>query len=352
MHWSVLDVFPVALLVLFLIGTKPVHPFREYNDCYLSRETGLALRGVFALSVILHHLSQNVRHIGLFGRFYNSGPLVVTAFFFLSGYGLMHSYMTQPAYRQHFLRRRLPKILLPFVLLTTVFVGFSALNGSPYSPKSLILDFIYGIQILPYSWYILCIAAFYVLFCLLMHLCKNKYTLVIAGMFAGCVVYIAFCIYMRYGSFWYRTILVLLLGMIWALYEAKILPVMHRFYWIISPLTWLLFAALLSVLLRQTAIKNPWISLLYNFALTSSFMISILTVTMKFRVGNPVLTFLGNNSLEIYLVQGFFTGLRSNLIYIQNDFLWVLLCFFGSITIGSAVHTLNTVLFKKTVFNK
>ena len=78
------------------------------------------------------------------------------------------------------------------------------------------------------------------------------------------------------------------------------------------------------------------------------FVLSVLTFTMKFEIGNPVLDFLGKCSLEIYLVQGLFIqGLRSNTVYIQNEALWCLLVIVGSIALGAVLNYLLGIPLKK-----
>lgn len=66
---------------------------------------------------------------------------------------------------------------------------------------------------------------------------------------------------------------------------------------------------------------------------------------MKFTIGNPILSFLGTNSLEMYLVQGLFIrGLRSSIVYIENDALWALITIVGSVVLGFVLHYFSKLL--------
>lgn len=349
MRWNLVDLLPLALAALCLVGAKPVKPLRAFNDGYLSAQTGTHLRGLFAVIVVLHHLSLKAPVGVLFPWLQHVGYLAVSVFFFLSGYGLMKSYRTRDGYQTRFLRRRVPKILVPYLLLTAVYWGFHALNGNVYSPKALILTTLNGKPIVSYSWYIVCILLFYVVFWLLMRLCRRKYIWILFGACVWYALYMAFCMRMNYGSWWYRTAPILIVGMIWAMYEDDLLPVLRKVYPVCAPLCGIVFLALFYVYARFASdISRQIVSSLLVLAMTVSFLLCVCAVTLKCRIGNPVLRLLGQCSLEIYLVQGLFIdGLRSHFIYIRNDFLWALSALLGTVALGFALHWLNTKLFPK-----
>ena len=350
MKFSVVDVFAPALIALLFWRAKPVKPFCGlFYDGYISRETGKALRGFFALVIILHHLAFAFSAGILTGWLQIAGIPSVSVFFFLSGYGLMMSYRKNPAYKDRFLMQRIPKVLVPYLVVTALFWLFDAINGDRYSAKALILASLNGKPVVHYSWYIICILLFYVFFWVLMCLCKKRYFMMVLGACCWYAAYMVFCIKMNYETYWYRTALFLIVGMIWALYEDKLSGCLKRYYRILAPVSWITFLTLLICFQRLTAsLDSAVVRGIIVFFYAASFLLTVLTVTLKFRLGNPVLTFLGENSLEIYLVQGLFiAGLRSGLLYIRNDFLWALLCMIGSVVLGSLLHVVTKKLFRK-----
>ena len=62
---------------------------------------------------------------------------------------------------------------------------------------------------------------------------------------------------------------------------------------------------------------------------------------MKFSIGNPILDFWGKISFELYGLQGLFIRLlRSEVCYIENDFLWCAAVIAASMAGGWMLHCL------------
>lgn len=82
--------------------------------CFDVRRTN-SLRGVLAILIILHHLSSKIDILFL-KWFHDFGAPIVSMFFFVSGYGLIKSYLKKgTAYIDGFLAKRLGKILPPCI---------------------------------------------------------------------------------------------------------------------------------------------------------------------------------------------------------------------------------------------
>ena len=156
-----LDFFPVLLGVLLVGGGTFSHfPNRDY----LSVETGKIWRGFFAIVIVLHHLALQGGNGYIWPLFAHTGWLAVAVFFFFSGYGLQKKYLTDQTYSCYFLRNRLPTILVPFLLATLFYVGLSLMGGAQYSISKVLLSFVNGRPLLPYSWHIINIVVFYCFF--------------------------------------------------------------------------------------------------------------------------------------------------------------------------------------------
>ncbi|MBO5117349.1 MAG: hypothetical protein J6C25_07590 [Treponema sp.] len=87
--WSVYGLF----ILLILFGGKFAFGRGKFNDNFLSLEATKCLRGLAAIGVILHHVSQEsafqkVRELSIF---VNAGFYFVAIFFFCSGFGLIKS---------------------------------------------------------------------------------------------------------------------------------------------------------------------------------------------------------------------------------------------------------------------
>lgn len=321
---EIIDLLPIVLLFLLLPKAKAVRPLSGFNEDYLSLDTGKALRGFFALVVVFHHLAQKTETGLLFHRFTHAGYLCVAVFFFLSGYGLQRSHMNSPRYREGFLCRRLSSILVPYLAATALCWLADAARGRRYPVTDIFAAILAGEPIVPFSWYILCILGFYLAFWLMMRLCGRQYGRMLL---LGCLwqlLYTTFCIRMRYGFWWYSASHLLIVGMFWAVWEDRILPILKRFYPVLFPAAAACF--LVSFLCAET-VPSHFLpgenSLLFTGLAAALFPLCVLCFTLKFQIGNRLLNHLGDLSLEIYLLQGaVIMLLEQNAALRQREFIW------------------------------
>ena len=163
-------------------------------------------------------------------------------------------------------------------------------------------------------------------------------------MISGGILYCIFTILIfrkfSLGIWWYNATHLLAVGMIWAVYEDKILKFLKKFYYIVTPFILFTFIVLFD--------KNYDILNMFNFEsaplilaiiLTCLFTLSFLLISLKINFGNRVLDFLGDMSLEIYMTHGLFTRvLRSKFLYIENDSFWAVSVLFGTIILSFVLH--------------
>lgn len=95
-----------------------IHTTDKFNKFDVANT--LPIRGILALLIICDHIGFEFfdTPMSLFVLF---GPLVVSLFFFFSGYGLMTSYMRKgPDYLKGFFVKRFGKLVPQFVLLSII----------------------------------------------------------------------------------------------------------------------------------------------------------------------------------------------------------------------------------------
>lgn len=306
MAW--IDILGVLLLLTAVLSMRPVRGSQRFHEAYLSRETGKNLRGLFALVVLFHHLAQRVNAGSLFLGFRLMGFVSVAVYFFLSGYGLQISHMNSPQYRKTFLRKRLWKLLLPYALVTFLYWLENLRCGVVYSLVDVFGQILKGDPIAMFSWYIVCIALFYLAYWLLMHLCKENYKWMVAGACLWTVGYVALCIHLGFGQWWYNTPHLLVAGMLWAIYEKKILLFLKNHY--------ALCVAILVAGLPLAAIGGRVPEMLTALC----FALLVVVLSGKLRLQSAIFEFFGEISLELYLLHGLWIGiLRAP---IGDDSLW------------------------------
>lgn len=337
MKISIIDAFPLILALITVIGIKPVTPFSSISENYFSIQTGKCLRGIFAISVMFHHLAQVTKDGLLFNGFSHIGYLCVGMFFFASGFGLQKSYMKKSEnYRKGFLIKRLPAIILPYAAIAAVYLIVMSIFSKPKSVQKLFSDVLEASN----SWYIICILLFYIAFYILMLICKKNYKAMIIGALIWFAAYVAVCKLLNVGNWWYNATVLLVFGMFWALYETKILKIIQRFYYVLFIAS--VVMTVITTIGRYKAdkiIPFPEIKVISTSLSAVFFVICILLLTAKFNFGNRVLSFLGEISLEIYLVHGIFIlTLRGSYYSIESDPLFVFISVFGSVALASIVH--------------
>ena len=111
-----ISIFVYAVLFIsFLIGIQ-VAPCGEFKKNSLSLDAMTSLKGVMAIFVLLHHISQKQAFLqtNTISFFREIGILFVGVFFFTSGYGLHRSFSTKPDYLKGFLKRRVLPIVCSY----------------------------------------------------------------------------------------------------------------------------------------------------------------------------------------------------------------------------------------------
>ena len=194
-----IDILPILLLFLCIFGAKITRPLSSINsNGYLSLSTSKSYRGLFAIVVIFHHLALRTTTGVLFQPFASMGSLAVAFFFFLSGYGLQKSYIIKSeSYKKDFLLKRIPTVLIPYIIITAIYWLTHLFLGHFYSIKDIIHGLIVGYPIAENSWFIVNILIFYVVFWLLMLICKKHYFIMILGGIIWYILYFFFCLKMN-----------------------------------------------------------------------------------------------------------------------------------------------------------
>lgn len=204
----------LLLISLVIVGCKVSERGQLYDD-YLSLAQNKSIQGLFAVLIMVHHISQKLSEPGTvpdkyvkhgLDPFMYIGYLLVAYYFFSSGYGLYKSYKNKENYLTGFLSKHLPPVIIMLAVSSYFFmyVGLGHGMNSRYdSPMTLFGPWTNN----PYSWYIYAIIICYVLF---YNCFKRAHTerAAITAIIIGLAAYILFCNYWLYGDWWYNTVLV------------------------------------------------------------------------------------------------------------------------------------------------
>jgi len=311
------NIFYLLFAALIIWGMKFMKP-GQWNDEVMSYDHTKAFLGFCSVGIILHHCAEATSAAwlppfkiapGLEG-FVCVGYLFVASFFFCSGYGMYRASRKEDFARRFFPKRIVP-ILIPTVVTWLVFVILRAIRKMPFKGDPM--------QWHPHIWFIPVLLILYVAFLIGFGLIKKDLVGIII-VFAA-TIGLNFLLYKRnFGTWWFNTNHLFVLGIIVSKYEKSLMKVFKKFY-----VLFLIISLALTV--AGFAVGNYWyqvcellhykydyeksVYLCYLAQVVSAFSFAwlILLIGMKIRIGNPALKFLGKMTLDLYMIQAIFVYL-------------------------------------------
>ena len=359
-----------ALAFLLFFGAK-ICKNGMWNEGNMSLEHTKNYLGFCAIIIVFHHCAQatcaswlNPRYIrhGL-DIFVTAGYPMVAMFFFCSGFGLYKSAKAKPDFFKRFIPVRIIPILIPSGLTMLVYILFRYIRKIPFN-----IDPPFEVNSHntwhPYIWYVPCIILLYLLFYVGFGLFKKDWAGILT-VALGIIGYIIFCIRFHYGTWWFNTPHMFLVGILVAKYEKGFFESCKKMYVprligtiLIIPILWFLGdnAGGLYLMLSHHpytfvyGYRADLVAAIFQFLYTLAFMSLYYLLSMKIKIGNPVLSFLGKFTLELYLIHGIFIHMFGYYMinegvkpvyYIKNVTLFVLVILALSIPISYAVSLLD-----------
>lgn len=324
------------LFVLLMLQKKDKESIGEFNINATRK-----LKGWMILFVLVGHtcnfvLDKNVSCIT--ANLSMWGNIAVCTFFFISGYGLMHSYDDKKEeYLKGFIKKRFSRILIPLILATIIFLPINYIVLQQ-TTSLIIYNYLAGIPALRFSWFCHSICVFYFAFWLIAKFAKNRSIIVLMVYF--CIVYAVCLNLIGWKEHWYASSLSIPLGMFVSHNEIIIKDFIKNHRLLTGTLLLILY--LMTIVSGIIGISYYAISiciplLLYTVTILSS-NISYFSVLM--RPINHAMDYFGKISYELYLCHGAFITLSS--IYVER-FQYPAIC----IIILAVVLFPVTIVFKK-----
>ncbi len=299
------------IVVLFICSIRfkksPVNGVL-YNEGYSISNTN-SIKGLLSLFIVLSHLAGKTDYaLPLFG-FSAMGAIGVGCFFFLSGYSLVVSAKNKKSYFKGFLYNRYKKILVPYIIMVFLYVILICfLCKTPL--EDIINSFICGYPI-SNSWYVFACLYCYFLFWIFFRksdMTTSKYKPVLLVL-AGIVFYIIVTAFiLKWGGWWYKTIICFPLGLAFALYQDAIKRILNKYYplfliiFVLFAIFSYCFPAIYNKFLGFLTTVDKWLINEILLGLSFSLLLSLLLYKIHFT--NRITTFIGNISYEIYLYHG------------------------------------------------
>ncbi len=294
-------VFVIALAAICLYKIK----FSSFHGDYMSIPATNSIKGIFAVIILFSHLRS---YISLTPNFGNRifviflkilGQLMVTMFFFYSGFGIIESFKKKENYHKGFLKKRVLKTLVHFDIAVLLFLTVGLLIGKTYPWQNYAFCWIGWESIGNSNWFIFVILALYVITFLSMNFANIKGQRSVKVLIASVSV-LSFVLwvplFLLKGSIWCNTLLCYPLGMMFSLVKPKLDDIVNRkkySYYVITGLLAVLFAGL--YLVKANVVVYSIVACL--------FVLFVTMITVKVKIDNKILRWLGKYSFSIYILQ-------------------------------------------------
>ena len=346
----------LLLGALLFLGSSPVGK-GQWNEEYTSLKQTKMLQGFTALLIAFHHMSQKTcapwkpqRYMvhGL-DPFIPMGYMLVGFFLFCNGLGLYKSLKSKPNYLHGFVRRRIVPLIIAYYLSEIIYLALRLIMGQQMTTTE-ILWYLSGLHMANANgWYLIVIPFFCLVFWAAFRFCKREGTaILLVFLFTLAYTVLGASIdhqndwWMR-GEWWYNSILLFPLGLLFAKFEAKVTAFFRKGYWL-----WLVVSiAAVFLLFRASQFLNNGVwgyygsgpmkvphrlmSAAFEWLVSLAYVWTCFLIMMKVRFGNPILKGLSLITLEFYLMHGMFVELfgfnflelTPSLVYIRNVPLYV-----------------------------
>lgn len=340
-----------VLLVLLLFWGAKFSGFKsKFHDDFLSLEKTKSIRGIAALCVLLHHISQEeaFQHVGELRIFVLAGPLLVSLFFFCSGFGLVKAYYSKPDYLNGFLKKRIVKgVLITFYVNVILYFIYHLIMGHSFPPVRWVTNFI-GLTLMnEYAWFPVVLILLYLAFYLIFKYVKNNklrfflmlLVILLQGMFFCVTGHFAWWagkknwwlapmafekakwwmqekVIWFFGQWWVNSSIGFFIGMIFAQFEKQIVGWFKKAYWIkfIILIALTVFAYFVSQKVQAdigyytewsgkgAGVTDKIITYFAEMGQVAFWVIFVFILTMKISFGNSITKFFGKYSFDTYLM--------------------------------------------------
>lgn len=299
----------IAIVLLSMIGIGLRHKLD--GEQALSIQQCNAIKGISILLVFVSHACGYIDGSGYSYNFPGDrlfltlnrmiGQLCVVMFLFYSGYGTELSILKKgDDYVNRIPRRRCLTTLLNFDVAVIVFLLVNLLLGRPVALSKFCLSLVGWDSIGNSNWYIFDIILCYFISFVSAKVTSNpqrrfKTILVLSLMVIGVL-----SILKSEEKWWYDTILVYPVGAFVALNKDRFFKMVRQYYKTIVFCTFLLLCIVVSFALL--ILNGQFHVLTYNVT-SVLFAVLILLITMRVKVQNAVLLWLGTNLFPLYIYQ-------------------------------------------------
>lgn len=328
----------ILFFVVALIGI-------QVNSCggYSVAHTK-ALRGICAIAIMLHHISFNIEcENSLLKVFQFAGNFGVAFFFCISGCGCMfHLKARGKRYLTAYWKKRLTRILLPYVTAAVLYMTGYQIIKQPVSLRDVFTGWMVGNPFVRYSWYVFAQIYFYIFF-----YCAARADLRAGKKFyllltLGSILYPLVFRLMGYGENTILTSFCFIAGIGVAKGEERLNMLKTVQKAVIYLGLFVFFAVSLFISNRSEAITSL---IFYNLS-TAAFALIVLFSGWFIELQKTLLVPLGNISYELYLIHGLMITMLTGKESVYSNWMLFVGIVVTSVFIAATLHWFNEKMIK------
>ncbi len=330
----------ILIFLAFIVLYKA--EIKKANEDFFGLSSTTAMRGFWCLVIILVHIPpyyQN-RIQDIIGSFAYIG---VTFFFMTSGYGLKLGAMKKPRAMQGFWKKRLPKLLIPYLIVIAVYFMIMI------SDRETI------------DWYILYSVGGWVLWLLVCYLIFGlAYSSKLLGAYKDLAVSVllmlfSMVIFFLDGYLSFTTWTTEIYGFIWGIILAgnkdRFLQFATR-NWKIKSCFLCLAAVLSGVIYLKCKPVYFFGNYVVKIVLGFVILLFILELSSRIGIGNRIISYIGRISYEVFLCHGIAIKLLEIFLPWLGSGVFIALVIILTIVIATIIHTVADICMNRKLIFK
>lgn len=302
---------------------------------YLSRNTTNSLKGILALMVLLCHIHGRTQifSASILGTLFTAfGYLAVSGFFFLSGYGLYEQYKTKENYIIGFTKNRILPYYITYCVVIAIYFLRNLLIQHNINWIKVAQSFFWGATIVDNGWYLQTQLILYIAFYLVFRFFKKNKIVWLGAMVC---IYIIVCAILKFPTTWYESVLCFLLGTIFSKYSDNIKTFLSKKFYSLIAFVVIFTVFVIALFFGNKNVLPETVRVAVKMLSSLLFVVLMVVTLTRIRINNCVTKFLGDISLEIYVLQGLFLTAYRGFFY---DMVYMLLVIISVLLASIVVH--------------
>ena len=319
---------------------------RTIEHTFLPPKYSNSLRGVLALMVLIAHIHGRIDlfRLPFIGAVLVSfGYLAVAGFMFLSGYGISESLKNKPMYVALFPLNKILPICIINALMIIIYLLRDVIFKYDIIGWRVLQSFLFGETIVDNGWYLQTLILLYIFFYISFRIFKERGWIAVSVLI---FIYVILCYVFDLSSTWYETTPCFLLGMIFSNNKDKLIKLCSSCQrLLVSATCFFAFFAITWYLGNAGLLPYP-LSIIIKMISALFFSVIAILVVIFVRLRDPITSFIGRISLEVYLLQGIFLNIFDRHLVVENDILYFFIVIICTVVVSFVTHPIFEALKK------